>query len=58
MNVRMYRRLRALAVGGITLGWLQGLQMVDFASLLTQWLSQFFAALVTVLLGGDSQFLA
>jgi len=47
-----------LASGGVTPGILQGLEMVNFASIITSALASFFSlwvtALVTLLMGGDA----
>ncbi len=49
-----YRRWSvALATGGVTLGILQGLGLVNFASLFTSLLATWLSILVTILLGGD-----
>ena len=49
-----YRRwCIALSTGGITLGILQGLSLVNFAYLFTQLLATWLAALVAILLGGS-----
>lgn len=44
---------RALAYGGLLLGWLQGLEAVNFADLFTQILSVWLSVIVTALFGGD-----
>ncbi len=53
--IRWQRRIAVLATGGVTLGILEGLSMVNFAYLFTNFLSQFLGALVTLLLGGSLQ---
>ena len=48
---------RALVYGGLVMGWLQGLEAVNFADLFTRLLSTWLTILVTALFGGDvSQF--
>lgn len=42
-----------LAYGGVTFGWLQAFELVDFASLITQALAYWLAVIVAALLGGD-----
>ncbi len=51
---RIAKSLVALSCGGTTCGILQGLGMVNFASLFTSLLATWLAAIVTVLLGGDA----
>lgn len=43
----------ALSSGGITLGFLQAFEMVNFAEIVTSFLSVLLSLLVTLLLGGD-----
>jgi len=43
----------ALSFGGITLGIFQGLQLVNFAQLFSNFLSMLLAALVSVLFGAS-----
>lgn len=50
---RWQRRLVALSTGGMTLGILGGFEMVNFAQLFTQLLSQWLSLLVALLLGAD-----
>ncbi len=42
-----------LSSGAVTFGWLQGLSMVNFASLFTEFLSRWLSLIVTVLFGGE-----
>lgn len=42
-----------VAAGGVTLGVLQGLSLVNFAALVTSWLSTWLSFLVSLLLGGQ-----
>ena len=51
--LRLKKLSVALSYGGITLGILQGLGGVNFASMFTQLLTMWLTALVTILLGGD-----
>jgi hypothetical protein len=51
--IRCRRWCLALSTGRITPGILQGLGLVDFASLITSFLALWLSALVTLLLGGD-----
>ena len=50
---RYWKKIAALSCGGVTFGWLQAWEMIDFAQLWTQWLSALLAALATALFGGD-----
>ena len=43
-----------LSYGGLALGILQGLQMVDWASFWTSLLSVWLSALISLLLGGNA----
>ncbi len=52
---RWQRRVAVLATGGVTLGVLGGLSMVNFAYIFTNFLSQLLGTLIAVLLGGTSQ---
>jgi len=50
-----YRKLCvALSCGGITLGIFQGLQLVNFAQLFTNFLSLLLSVLVSALFGGNA----
>jgi len=51
-RIRWHKRCVLLSCGGITLGILQGLAMVNWAQLFTQLLTQWLTALVAFLLGG------
>lgn len=51
--VRWQKRIAVLACGGITCGWLQGLSMVNFADLLTSFLTYWLSLIVAALFGGD-----
>lgn len=42
-----------LAGGGLTLGWLQGFQLIDWASFWTTLLSTWLSTLVSLLFGGN-----
>ncbi len=53
--LRMQRRVALLATGGVTLGILQGFQMVNFSWVFTQFFSQLLSALVVILFGGNAQ---
>ncbi len=50
---RVWKLCVALSTGGITIGILQGLGLVNFASLFTNFLITWLSVLVTLLLGGD-----
>ena len=53
MTIIRYRRLvQALACGAITLGWLEGFQMVSWSNIWTQFFITLFSAVITALLGG------
>lgn len=47
------KKLYLLSCGGVTLGILQGFEMVNFASLFTSFLATLLSALVSFLLGGS-----
>ena len=50
-----YRKLCvAMSTGGMTLGVFQGLELVNFAQLFTNFLATLLSALVSLLLGGDA----
>ncbi len=51
--LRYRRTCVALSQGGITLGILQGLSLVNFASLITSLLSSWVGILASLLFGGD-----
>ncbi len=53
--LRIQRRVALLATGGVTLGILQGLSMVNFSWVFTQFFSELLSALVVILLGGNAQ---
>jgi len=50
---RIWKLAVGLSTGGITVGILQGLGLVNFASLFTNFLITWLSVLVTLLLGGD-----
>jgi len=53
-NLLRYKKMYvALCSGGISLGLLQGFEMVNFASIFASWLAQFLSALITILFGGE-----
>jgi hypothetical protein len=53
MSKRRTRKLcAALACGAITLGWLEGFQMVSWSNILVQFLITLFSAVITTFLGG------
>jgi len=55
MTIIRYRRLfQALACGAITLGWLEGFQMVNWSSIWMQFLITLFSAVITAFLGGTT----
>ncbi len=43
----------ALCSGGISLGLLQGFELLNFASIFAGWLAQLLSALITLLFGGE-----
>ena len=53
--LRMQRRVALLATGGVTLGILQGLSMVNFSWVFTQFLTELLSAFVVILFGGNAQ---
>jgi hypothetical protein len=46
-------KLRPLAGGAITLGWLQAIQDIDFNQIWFEFLVTWLSALLSFLLGGD-----
>ena len=53
--MRRYRKLiAALSFGGITLGWLQAWEMINFSDIWAGLLTTLLAALATILFGGDA----
>ena len=52
-SMRLQRFCLALSTGGITFGVLQGFALVNWATFWTNWLSNFFATLATLLFGGS-----
>ncbi len=52
--IRCQKWCVALSLGGITLGIVQGFNLVNFASLFANFLASFFALLVSLLLGGSA----
>ncbi len=53
--LRMQRKVALLTTGGVTLGILQGLDMVNFSWVFTQFLTQVLSAIVVILFGGSAQ---
>ncbi|MEW6250572.1 MAG: hypothetical protein AB1716_07980 [Planctomycetota bacterium] len=51
--LRVQRRVALLATGGVTLGVLQGLEMVNFAWLFAEFLIRLLSTIVVALLGGS-----
>ncbi len=51
---RTWKLCVALSYGGITLGIFQGLQLVNFAQLFTNFLSLLLSVLVSALFGGNA----
>lgn len=51
--MRLRKWCVALSWGGVTLGFLQAFEMINFAEIVTSFLSVFLSLLVTLLLGGD-----
>lgn len=47
-------KLRPLACGAITLGWLQAVQDIDFNQIWFEFLVTWLSALLSFLLGGDA----
>ncbi len=52
---RIERRLAPLATGGVTLGILTGLSMVNFSWIFTNFLSQLLGTLIALLFGASAQ---
>jgi hypothetical protein len=50
---RYYRSCVAMSLGGVTLGILQGLSMVNFAQLFTEFLTQWLSVIVAALFGAN-----
>ena len=50
--MRLQKKCLLLSTGGVTLGILQGLELVNFASLIASLLASWLSMLVTLLLGG------
>jgi hypothetical protein len=55
---RLQKKLSPLVCGGMTLGILQGFEMVNFADVITSLLVQWLSAIVSILLGGTNPFAA
>jgi hypothetical protein len=52
--LRRYRNTwRALAIGALMLGWLQGWSLINFGDMWTQLLIQWLTALFSALFGGS-----
>ena len=51
--IRILVRLRPLLVGGTTLGLLQGLEQINYNSVLFQFVSTWINILVALIFGGD-----
>jgi hypothetical protein len=50
---RWWKRVAALSCGGVTFGWLQAWELVDFAGMWTQLLTLLLQVVITFLFGGD-----
>ncbi len=55
MWTNLRKRALLLSSGAIAFGFLQALEMVNFADVITRFLSTFLSLLVSVLFGGDPQ---
>lgn len=51
--IRIQKWFVPLSCGGMTLGVLQGFELLNWASMFTQLLATWLTVLVTLLLGGD-----
>jgi hypothetical protein len=55
MTMRRYRKLcYALSVGAITLGWLQGWNLINFADFWTNFIVSLITTLFSAFLGGST----